>query len=66
MIVEIIDGRPVGYLTVEEYAAKQYTTVYVVRQFIYKKRLEVLKIGKGVWIHEETSYPKDRRHKENR
>lgn len=66
MIVEIIDGRPVGYLTVQEYAQKHFVVPDVIRKKVSFGLIEPLKIGYEIWINEETPYPKDRRRKENR
>ena len=66
MIIEIINGRPTGYLTILEYAKKNYVTANNVRYHIQNGRLEVLKIGYQHWIREETPYPEDTRLKENR
>ena len=66
MTIEVIDGRPVGYLTVKEYARKHFVVPDVIRKKIFLGRIEVLKIGYGLWINEKEPYPKDRRYKENR
>lgn len=66
MIVEIVDGRPVGYLTIFEYAARNYVTANNIRYHIQNRKLEVLKIGSDKWIREDAPYPEDARLKENR
>lgn len=66
MTIEVIDGRPVGYLTVQEYAKKHFVVPDVIRKKIFFGRIEPLKIGYEIWIDEATPYPVDRRLKENR
>lgn len=66
MTIEVIDGRPVGYLTVQEYAKKHFVSPGCIRHQVFFGKIEPLKIGYEVWISEETPYPKDRRLKENR
>lgn len=66
MTIEVIDGRPVGYLTVQEYAKKHFVSPGCIRQMVHRKMIAVLKIGYEIWISEETPYPEDRRLKENR
>ena len=66
MTIEVIDGRPVGYLTVQEYAKKHFVSPGCIRQMVHKRMIAALKIGYEIWIDEATPYPVDRRHKENR
>lgn len=66
MTIEVIDGRPVGYLTVQEYAKKHFVSPGCIRNQVFFGKIEPLKIGYEIWISEETPYPEDRRLKENR
>ena len=52
--VEILDGRPVSYLTIAEYAKKLGVTIPAVRQYISRGNITSLKIGQEHWIHEDT------------
>lgn len=51
--VEIVNARPVGYLTISEYAAKRGVSEPAVRQYITRKKITSLKIGQEHWIHED-------------
>lgn len=66
MTIEVVDGKPVGYLTVQEYARKHCVKHQCVRNLLCKGRLAAMKIGYEIWISEEAPYPADRRLKENR
>lgn len=59
MIIEIVNDHPVGYLNVEEYAAKHYVSPSTIRKKIFERRIETLKIGYQHWIKEEFPYPKE-------
>jgi len=52
--VEIQDGRPVSYLTIDEYAKKLGVSTPAVRQYISRGKITSLKIGQEHWIHEDT------------
>lgn len=56
--VRIVNGRPEGYLTAEEFAKKcgvQYTTPW---QWEKRGKLQMLRIGQICWVKEDTPYPK--------
>lgn len=50
-------GCPEGYLTTTEYAHKNFVSASAVAQQIRRGRIDVLRIGKLVFIKEETPYP---------
>lgn len=54
MIVEIIDGKVVGYLTPEEVAKKLGAKPQTIRQLINRGKIETLKIGWQHFIKEGT------------
>ena len=66
--VTIEDGRPVGYLTADEFARKIGIAQATVRAWYGRGKLpRVLKIGNELWIPENESYPRrKKREKEER
>ena len=60
--VEILDGRPVSYLTIDEYAKKLGVSTPAVRQYISRGKITSLKIGQEHWIHED-AIPNVRKYK---
>lgn len=54
MIVEIIDGKVVGYLTVEEVAIKLGVKSQAIRQLINRGKIQTLRIGWQHFIKEGT------------
>lgn len=63
MIVEIQNGRIVGYITSKELATKLKVTEATIRVWIKRKKLEVLKVGDTLWFKDDTTYPERRRKK---
>ena len=61
--VRIMGGKPIGYLTVPEYANRIFLKEVTVRQYIRRGKIPFLKIGDTVWIREDTLRPVDKRTK---
>lgn len=62
MLIDIQeDGRPVGYLTVPEFADYYGVTIQSVYAWIRDGKISALTIGKALYIHEDTKYPKDKK-----
>lgn len=63
MIVEIQNGRIVGYVTSKELATKFGVTGVTIRVWVKRKKLEALKVGDELWFKEDTTYPERKRKK---
>lgn len=63
MIVEIQNGRIVGYVTSKELAIKLGVTDVAIRVWVKRKKLEALKVGNELWFKEDTTYPERKRKK---
>lgn len=61
MFVEIQNGRIVGYITSKELAKKLGVTTATIRAWVYRGKLETLKVGDELWFKEDTEHPKRRK-----
>ena len=61
MIVEIQNGRIIGYITSKELATKLGVTHATIRIWVKRKKLEALKVGDELWFKENTTYPERKR-----
>lgn len=59
MFVNIVNGRPEGYKTPTEYANEWHISAMSVRQYIYRNRLEALRIGDNLFLKEGLSMPEE-------
>ena len=66
IVVRIVNDRPEGYLTVQEFAKKCGKTVGTIQQWILRERIKPIRIGNQNWIKDSTEKPKDLRKFENR
>ena len=63
MIVEIQNGRIIGYVTSKELATKLGVSDATIRVWTKRKKLEPLKVGDELWFKEDTTYPERKRKK---
>ena len=59
--VQIVNGRPLGYLTTKEFGEQMGVTDICVRTWIKRGKLKALKIGSDNWIREGTPVSGDHR-----
>ena len=57
MIIEIQNGRPVGYETVAEFAKRVKVDRDTIRVWVKHGKINTLKIGNDHWIKEGTEKP---------
>lgn len=65
MIVEIQNGRIVGYVTSKELATKLGVSDVTIRVWVKRKKLEALKVGDELWFKEDTTYPERKTEEKN-
>lgn len=62
MLIDIVDGRPVGYMSTKEFAKKNSVSWSLVRQYVREGKIDVLRIKHGeydtVWVPEDTKITK--------
>lgn len=62
MLIDVIDGRPAGYMTTKEFANKNNVSWSLVRQYVREGKIDVLRIKHGeydtVWVPEDTKINK--------
>lgn len=62
MLINIVDGRPVGYMSTKEFAKKNNVSWSLIRQYVREGKIDVLRIRNGgrdmIWVPENTTITK--------
>lgn len=62
MLIDIVDGRPVGYMSTKEFAKKNNVSWSLVRKYVREGKIDVLRIKHGeydtIWVPEDTTITK--------
>ena len=53
--VQIVNARPLGYLTTKEFGEQMGVTDICIRAWIKRGKLKALKIGSDNWIREDAT-----------
>lgn len=62
MLIDVVDGRPVGYMSTKEFAKKNNVSWSLIRQYVREGKIDVLRIRNGgrdmIWVSEDTTITK--------